>query len=128
MNDNLDDYKCELNVTNLTQLISHVISYFILEHKSELNHYYLSSNIDTQIIECEDNNFEIMFTLQNNSNDVFKTTVLLRGYVPCYQVTILNVTKNNLNIKYRVSPFITTNVYDCIYEFLIYLIDLIKYF
>lgn len=127
MNDNLDDYKCEFNIDNLTNLVSHIISYFELEHNDELTHWYLKLNKEISIIEFEDNNFEIMFKATNNKNDIFKVSIIFRGVVPCYQVTILNITKNDLNMKYKISPFITTNAYDCIYEFLNYFINLIKY-
>lgn len=127
LENNLAQYNCNIDNNNLKNLCIQVINYYITKHKKELQSLYLTLNTDVTVVDCANESFEILFNIKNNKENVFKAIIHFKEYIPCYQVSIMNVTKDDINMKYSVSPIITTSSWDSIYKSIDYFVSLAKY-
>lgn len=127
LENNLAQYNCKINNISLNNLCVQVIDYYITKHKNELHSLYLTLNKNVTVVDCANDSFEILLDIKNNKENIFKAIIHFKEYLPCYQVSIMNITKDDINMKYSVSPIITTCSWDSIYKFIDYFVSLVKY-
>lgn len=127
LENNLAQYNCKINNISLNNLCVQVIDYYITKHKKELQSLYLTLNKNVIVVDCANDSFEILLDIKNNKENIFKAVIHFKEYLPCYQVSIMNITKDDINMKYSVSPIITTSSWDSIYKFIDYFVSLVKY-
>lgn len=127
LENNLAQYNCKINNVSLNNLCVQVIDYYITKHKNELHSLYLTLNKNVIVVDCANDSFEILLDIKNNKENIFKAIIHFKEYLPCYQVSIMNITKDDINMKYSVSPIITTSSWDSIYKFIDYFVSLVKY-
>lgn len=127
LENNLAQYNCKINNVSLNNLCVQVIDYYITKHKNELHSLYLTLNKNVTVVDCANDSFEILLDIKNNKENIFKAIIHFKEYLPCYQVSIMNITKDDINMKYSVSPIITTSSWDSIYKFIDYFVSLVKY-
>ncbi len=127
LENNLAQYNCKINNISLNNLCVQVIDYYITKHKNELHSLYLTLNKNVTVVDCANDSFEILLDIKNNKENIFKAIIHFKEYLPCYQVSIMNITKDDINMKYSVSPIITTSSWDSIYKFIDYFVSLVKY-
>lgn len=127
LENNLAQYNCNIDNNSLKNLCTQVINYYITKHKKELQSLYLTLNTDVMVVDCANNSFEILLGIKNNKENIFKAIIHFKEYLPCYQISIINITKDDINMKYSVSPIITTSSWDSLYRFIDYFVNLVKY-
>lgn len=127
LENNLAQYNCKINNISLNNLCVQVIDYYTTKHKKELQSLYLTLNKNVIVVDCANDSFEILLDIKNNKENIFKAIIHFKEYLPCYQISIMNITKDDINMKYSVSPIITTSSWDSIYKFIDYFVSLVKY-